>query len=76
MAKYLLIAAFDEMKEQPLVLDIVADKLELKEWLLSIGFTHQRSFVRMYLKSNIYYGKNTYTNDFIIIIIIMLNKTY
>ena len=57
MAKYLLIAAFDEMKEQPLVLDIVADKLELKEWLLSIGFTHQRIFIRMHLKSNKYYGK-------------------
>ncbi len=57
LAKKLLHGAFKKLKEQPLVVDVLLDKPELKYWLLSIGFTHQRSFTRMYLKSNNYTGK-------------------
>ena len=42
---------------QPVVLDILSDKKELFEWLVSIGFTSQRYFVRMYLDKNPNPGK-------------------
>ncbi len=50
------------LSSKPAALDILGDKTELAEWLQSIGFTTQRSFVRMYYKSNRYCGivKNQY----------------
>ena len=65
LSKKLLYEAFKKLKEQSLVIDVLLDKLELKNWLLSIGFTHQRSFTRMYLKSNNYTGK--IENQFLIV---------
>ena len=56
-AQKLLYGVFKSIKNQALVIDVLSDKTELKEWLLSLGFTNQRSFSRMYLKSNGYAGK-------------------
>jgi ribosomal protein S18 acetylase RimI-like enzyme len=36
----------------PVVVDVLADKRELINWLNGIGFTRQRDFVRMYLHTN------------------------
>ena len=41
---------------QPVVLDVLEDKQQLKDWLLALGFTVQRSFARMYLKNNAFPG--------------------
>ncbi len=57
LAQKLLYEVFRRLKGQPLVLDVLSDKLELKEWLHSNGFTSQRNFTRMYLKSNSSAGK-------------------
>ncbi len=54
-AKNLLSNAFEKLKGHPIVLDVILNKIELINWLLSIGFTHQRKFTRMYLKSNKYF---------------------
>ncbi len=56
-AKQLLRNTFEKLKENPIVVDVLLDKSELIDWLVSIGFTHQRSFTRMSLNSNKYQGK-------------------
>lgn len=48
----------------PLVVDVPADKIELINWLNSIGFVTQRDFARMYLNTNLCLGKTT--NQFLI----------
>ena len=42
---------------QPLVVDVCAEKIELIDWLSNIGFVRQRDFVRMYWKKNLCPGK-------------------
>jgi GNAT superfamily N-acetyltransferase len=42
---------------KPLVVDVLANKAELVNWLNSIGFVHQRDFVRMYQNKNHNPGK-------------------
>jgi hypothetical protein len=61
-AAMLIRQALQSLISKPVALDIMGDKTELAEWLQSIGFTIQRSFVRMYYKSNRYCGivKNQY----------------
>ena len=48
--------------KKPVAIDVLADKEDLIRWLESIGFEKQRSFSRMYLRSNRYSGeiKNQY----------------
>ncbi|MCK0147207.1 GNAT family N-acetyltransferase [Arenibacter sp. F26102] len=41
---------------QPLVIDVLHDQVELKTRLACLGFSYQRSFIRMYLKENLYAG--------------------
>ncbi|HSH20352.1 MAG TPA: hypothetical protein VLA03_07850, partial [Draconibacterium sp.] len=41
----------------PFVVDVPAEKVELVNWLNSIGFIHQRDFGRMYLNQNPCPGK-------------------
>ncbi len=41
----------------PIVIDVLADKTSLIEWLEQIGFKTQRSFTRMFLKGNPYPGQ-------------------
>jgi predicted N-acetyltransferase YhbS len=42
---------------KPVVVDVPAEKVELVNWLNSIGFVRQRDFVRMYLNENLCPGK-------------------
>jgi GNAT superfamily N-acetyltransferase len=51
-AKSLISAFCADYKNLPVVLDVLADKMELVNWLKSIGFTQQRQFFRMYLHQN------------------------
>ena len=64
MAKVLLNAAFKAVGEKPILVDVLEVQKELKEWLLLKKFNHERSFKRMYLKSNDYSGKKE--NQFLI----------
>jgi predicted GNAT family N-acyltransferase len=45
---------------KPLMLDVPAEKVELINWLNSIGFVRQRDFVRMFLNENLCQGKPEY----------------
>lgn len=56
-AEALISEALKSLCDQSVTLDVQFDKIELIEWLESIGFIRQRQFVRMYLKSNPYPGK-------------------
>ncbi|MCF6353095.1 MAG: hypothetical protein L3J06_08805 [Cyclobacteriaceae bacterium] len=44
------------MKGQSVVVDVMEEHKELIVWLEDLNFTVQRSFIRMYLKSNPYAG--------------------
>jgi predicted N-acetyltransferase YhbS len=48
-AKLLISNLLLQTQGEPVVLDILADKLELRNWLEEVGFTCQRSLTRMYL---------------------------
>ncbi|MCG2462356.1 hypothetical protein K8352_16465 [Flavobacteriaceae bacterium F89] len=56
--KTLLNIAFEKLKEYPIVMDLLVDKEEVIHWLHSIGFTMQREFKRMYLRTNKYYNRS------------------
>jgi GNAT superfamily N-acetyltransferase len=64
IAKWLLNSVFKKAKQNSLVIDILTDKGELKDWLLFKDFKYERSFTRMYLKSNDYSIKKE--NQFLI----------
>lgn len=64
IAQNVLSGVFTRLEGQSLMLDVLDDKTALKNWLLSIGFKYQRSFTRMYLKSNEHSGKTE--NQFLI----------
>ena len=55
-ARILISKAFESVNHQPVALDILQDKEDLIKWLESLGFVKHRYFIRMYLKSNFYYG--------------------
>lgn len=55
-AKILISEALVQNLEKLIVVDILADKSSLKEFLVSLGFEAQRSFKRMYLKNNSFSG--------------------
>lgn len=57
IAKWLLSIVFSKVKQQSLVIDVLNDKNGLKDWLLIKNFKKERSFTRMYLKTNDYAGK-------------------
>lgn len=63
-AKSLLLSALRNYAGKPVLLDILQDKNNLKELLLSLGFAVQRSFTRMYLKENPFPG--SIENQFLI----------
>jgi ribosomal protein S18 acetylase RimI-like enzyme len=56
-AKALISKSIKSLCGQSVALDVQSDKIELIEWLESIGFIRQRQFVRMYLKNNPFPGK-------------------
>lgn len=55
-AKKLISKSLEGFENQPVVIDILDDKKELMNWLLTIGFTKKRHFVRMYQNENTYPG--------------------
>ncbi len=55
-AKILISKALENLKNQPIVADVLYDKEDLINWLNSIGFTKQRHFVRMYKNENHFPG--------------------
>ena len=55
-AKALVQYALKSLVGQSVVVDILADKPELYHWLTSVGFSGQRHFMRMYLKTNPFPG--------------------
>lgn len=63
-ARILLESALQSFTGRPVLLDILQDKTDLQKFLLSIGFQVQRSFTRMYLKSNSFAG--SVKNQFLI----------
>jgi predicted GNAT family N-acyltransferase len=52
LAKALIQSSTHQLTGLPVVVDISADKTELKEWLEACGFKAQRPFERMYLRNN------------------------
>jgi GNAT superfamily N-acetyltransferase len=64
LAKVLITKSLIESENKPLVVDVLNDKVDLMRWLISIGFTPQRTFVRMYLNKNPFPG--TIENQFLI----------
>lgn len=55
-AKILMTQVLENLKGQPIIIDVLDDKGECAEWLSSIGFVKQRDFSRMYKGDNLYYG--------------------
>lgn len=55
-ARVLISKSLEGLKNLPVVVDIPEDKTELLNWLITIGFTKQRYFVRMYRNENNYPG--------------------
>ncbi len=56
-ARQLLLKAFESLSRQSVAIDIPEDKVDLINWLGSIGFVKQRHFIRMHLSGNPYPGK-------------------
>lgn len=56
-AKLLISKVLKEAKDQTLVIDVLNDKTELIDWLVSTGFIQQRHFIRMYRNKNPFPGK-------------------
>jgi GNAT superfamily N-acetyltransferase len=55
-AKALITKAFNNLINQPIVIDVLSDKKDLINWLNSIGFIKQRDFIRMYKSKNPFPG--------------------
>jgi hypothetical protein len=56
IATDLVSAAFRNCEGTPVAIDVLHHTPEWKEWLSSIGFSEQRSLVRMYRGTNTYPG--------------------
>ena len=56
-AQTLITYILQGFRGKQVVMDILADKSDLVNWLISIGFSVERNFVRMYLNSNPCSGK-------------------
>lgn len=55
-AKSLIVKSLSQLEGQQVVIDILEDKVELKDWLETLGFVKQRHFIRMYRGKNPYPG--------------------
>ncbi len=51
-ARLLTLKALKNLSGKPVVVDIPDEKIELIEWLISVGFEKRRHFTRMYLNGN------------------------
>ena len=52
----LISSALSQHREQPIVVDVLADKEEMITWLKTHGFTVQRELIRMYYQNNLFSG--------------------
>lgn len=59
-AKLLIVHALKELSGQAIVIDILEDKQDLTDWLTSIDFMTQRTFMRMFLRNNPFAGDNNF----------------
>ncbi len=55
-AKILISKTLQQLKHQAIVVDVPSDKVDWINWLASIGFSKQRTFVRMYKNQNTFPG--------------------
>lgn len=55
-AKTLISKVLKQLENKPIVVDIPSDKVDLINWLQSLGFIKQRHFVRMYRDKNSFPG--------------------
>jgi GNAT superfamily N-acetyltransferase len=55
-AKILITKAVNALSDQSVVVDVLADKDDLLDWLYANGFINQRHFTRMYKKENLLPG--------------------
>jgi GNAT superfamily N-acetyltransferase len=55
-AKILISKLLTTSQGQPMVVDVLNDKIELMNWLISLGFVVQRHFIRMYRNNNPFPG--------------------
>ena len=60
LAKILIAKLLKGSENKPLVVDVLNDKVDLMLWLESIGFSQQRTFMRMYQHTNPYPGTVEY----------------
>jgi GNAT superfamily N-acetyltransferase len=56
-ARSLILSALKRLYGEPIVVDVLDDKLELIQWLKGTGFIHLRQFSRMYLHQNPFPGR-------------------
>ena len=56
-AKRLIRSSLISIGRDPVVVDVMEDKKELMDWLVALGFSTQRHFVRMYKKANPFPGQ-------------------
>lgn len=52
LAQVLITKLLKESENKPLVVDVLNDKVDLMRWLISMGFSQQRTFMRMYQNKN------------------------
>ncbi len=55
-AQILIAKLLSEWEGKPVVVDVLSDKVDLINWLNTLGFIHQRFFTRMYRNSNPFPG--------------------
>lgn len=55
-AQILIANTLKKLAEQPVMVDVLSDREDMLNWLLSIGFIKQRHFIRMYKGQNPYPG--------------------
>jgi ribosomal protein S18 acetylase RimI-like enzyme len=56
-ARMLIQASLQNLQHKSIVMDVLEEKTDLIEWLLSLGFTIKRQFTRMYQYENPYPGR-------------------
>jgi ribosomal protein S18 acetylase RimI-like enzyme len=55
-AKILIMKSLYQLEGRKTVIDVLEDKVELTDWLETLGFVKQRHFIRMYRNDNPYPG--------------------
>ncbi|WP_339713949.1 GNAT family N-acetyltransferase [uncultured Kriegella sp.] len=56
IVELLILKVIKQLEAQAILLDVVADKMELVGFLENLGFSKKRHFIRMYQEENLYSG--------------------